>query len=141
MLQCEPLVIRNLNNNAINVLFLSLMCLMPSLFWMSCILLPLGPRSSVCGCFSWSSSKHFFFTPLPYSYVSGNATKTKTPANKLENTLFAVREEQLSDLIPMYTFIWGKFFNFRSTANKYKIDRHLYISPVREYISIYFPWG
>lgn len=42
------------------------------------------------------------FPPLPYPCVSGNATEIKTPANKVLNVLFAVREEQLHGLIPTY---------------------------------------
>lgn len=76
---------------------------------------PPGPRSSVCGCLSLSSSSHFFFPPpfppLLYPYVSGNVTEIKTPANKVLDALFAVREEQLCDLIPTYAFISGEIFN------------------------------
>ena len=43
--------------------------------------------------------------------------------------LFAVKEEQLGDLIPAYAFIWpevgGIFLTPGNTANKCKINRHL----------------
>lgn len=55
--------------------------------------------SSSCSISSWLAPFSWPFPSLPYPSV-------ETPADESLNTLFAVKEEQLGDLIPAYAFIW-----------------------------------
>ena len=70
--------------------------------------------------------QHFFLTGsllltlpiLPYPSL-------ETPVDESLNTLFAVKEEQLGDLIPAYAFIWlevGGIFQYPSVLGTLQIN-------------------